>query len=440
VSRRATIGYIPYRVTTGSAEASWLAEHLSVDVLVAGQTRSLNDPRIALPVRGELTSAVHDLVRLPAIIAEGPAGFLWVAVLRACGYTGAVAVIPYLNPRGWRDVAAIGIYRRFARAGDRAFLGSTPSAGIYRSLGVATSVGEPYGIDTQLFRVRPTSVRTRLQFGIPPGRMILFAGRMQPDKDVYCVLRAGLRAQILFSDLQVVVAAHVEDPGYAAAARRQLADHSSVHFITDPTRLELANLYCESDVFVTASTSGFETFGRGPAEALACGAPAIAPRYDGFAEVLDQPGGTVVDVVLDPRTDAPHVDEELLLRAIYDTLSDPRPAPRQKVSMIATRRFARSRMLRKLSYLVRGEHPPRASTAHPPRGASAVPPPPTLPESWRRSLEQISRSRPEDALSWLLERCDHDCLIAHDDEFAASVRRSLCPPAIGAQKGLLTCR
>lgn len=441
MSRRPTVGYIPFRPTSDSVEAGWLAERLSVDVRVAGRAPSLNDPLTRVPDLVELASAVGDLLRLPAVVAEGPAGFLWAALLRANGFTGAAAVIPYLNPCRWQDVAAIGLYRRFARTSDRAFLGSAPSAAVYRSLGIAVSVGEPYGIDTELFRIRPAAARTRLRLGIPSGRMLLFAGRMQPDKDVYRVLRAGLRAQLLFSDLQVVIATHVEDPAYAAAARRMLGDHDSVHFVPDPGREQLADLYSAADVFVTASTSGFETFGRAPAEALACGAPAIAPRYDGFPTVLDQPGGTVIQVHIDQASGTPHIDEELLLRAIYESLSDPRPAAREEISAIARRRFSRSRTLQQLAYLA-GEAPGPMSVPPALRiGATSIGQTTHwLPRSWSDALERVSQGEPTDALKWLFERCDHDRLAAHDQEFAASVRRSLCDSAAADGGRVRACR
>ncbi|MGH3932589.1 MAG: glycosyltransferase family 4 protein [Pseudonocardiaceae bacterium] len=374
---------------------------------------------------------MSDFVALPAVVVEGPGGFLWAALLRAHGFAGSVTVLPYLNPRRWYDVAAIALYRRFAASGDRVFLGSTPSAALYRAQGVQAAVGEPYGIDDTLYGLRPGAARTRDMLLIPPGRLLLFAGRAQPDKDLYRLLRVCLKARVLFPDLQVVIASHVVDRGYLAAAREQLDSSAGVHFVLDPTPEQLADLYNLADVFVTASTSHFETFGRAPAEALACGSPAVTPRYDGFVEVLAQPGGTLVDVEVDPRTRTPHVDEEQLLRAVYEVLSAPHPPERREVSATARRRFGRSATIGLLGYLADGvPRPPAASI--PPTGLE-------LPAEWHSPLAEIAGRDPLDALTWFWDSRNHEHVGVHDDDFAARVRRSLCVPWLSADEGPIAC-
>jgi glycosyltransferase involved in cell wall biosynthesis len=416
------VGYVPYVPAAESAEAGWLAAHFSLDVRVARDAPSLND-RI-LPPLHRLGRTIGDLRPLSAVVAEGPGGFRWAAVLRAYGFAGSVTVLPYLNPRRWLDVAAVALYRRFVQPGDRAFVGSAPSAAVYAALGVEALVGEPYGIDDELFRLRPSAQLTRDDLGIPRGRLLVYAGRAQPDKDLHRLVRVGLKARLLFSDLQVVIASHVADEAYLAPAR------GHVHFLADPDRDQLANLYNAADVFVTASTSHFETFGRAPAEALACGCPAIAPRYDGFAEVLDQPGGTLVDVGLDEAGE-PDADEELLLRAVFDALSARERPARRDVSIAARRRFGRSRTIGLLAHLA--GRPSRPARAPAPAAVS-------LPAAWWSPLAELGRRRPTDALSWFWERCDHGRLAAHDGELVAAVRSALCVPARAAEEGLTACR
>ena len=295
------VGYIPYVPTARSVEAGWLAEHLGAPVeIAAGPTLNL-DPGRPLPSLDALAPTLDRLLAAPAVVAEGPGGLLWAALLRARGFAAPVTVLPYLNPRGWHDVAAAALYRRSATAADRIFVGSTPSAAVYRALGVAARVGEPFGVDDARFAVRPGAATTLAELSIPPGRVLLFAGRAQPDKDLYRLVRVGLKARLLFPDLRIVVATHVVDPSYL----EPVGATDGVHVVVDPTPDRLADLYNAADVFVTASTSHFETFGRAPAEALCCGTPAVAPRYDGFAEVLDQAGGTLVDVETDPATGPP---------------------------------------------------------------------------------------------------------------------------------------
>jgi glycosyltransferase involved in cell wall biosynthesis len=424
-----TVGYFPYVATVCSAEAGWLGQHLPVTVRVADGVPSLNDG--SLPAFEHLAGALKAFLALPAVVVEGPGGFLWAALLRAHGFAGNVTVLPYINPLRWSDVAAIAVYRRFADPGDRVFLGSRPSAAVYRALGVQASVGEPYGVDDGIFGVRRDAAQTRDKLSIPPGRLLLFAGRAQPDKDLYRLLRAGLKARVLFPDLQVVMASHVVDHAYLSAARVHLDSGSGVHFVVDPAPGQLADLYNVADVFVTASTSHFETFGRAPAEALACGSPSLAPRYDGFVEVLAQPGGTLVDVEVDLETGIPYVPENLLLRSIYEVLSCPRPPERQEVAAIARRRFGRSSTIGLLGYLADGAlRPPPA-----PIPPAAI----ELPAEWRGPLAEIANRGALDALAWFWNSCNHERLAAHDEDFTAAVRRSLCVPRLGADQGLIAC-
>ncbi|UQX04552.1 glycosyltransferase family 4 protein [Streptomyces sp. RerS4] len=430
-----TVGYFPYTDTTCSVEARWLSEHVPVTVRLATDAPSLNGGPPALPTFERLVGALADFVALPAVVAEGPGGFLWAALLRAHGFAGTATVLPYLNPRCWYDIGAIALYRRFAAPQDRVFLGSTPSAGLYAARGLQVTVGEPYGIDDGLFGLRPGAARTREELSIPPGRMLLFAGRSQPDKDLYRLLRVGLKARVLFPDLQVVIASHLVDHDYLAAARRELGRDCGVHLVLDPTPEQLADLYNVADVFVTASTSHFETFGRAPAEALACGTPAIAPRYDGFAEVLAQVGGTLVDVEADPETGRPHVEEELLLRAVYDVLSAPRPPRREEVSATARRRFGRSATIGLLSHLA-GDVPRAAMFGRPPVAPAGV----ALPAAWHAPLAEIANRDAADALRWFWDACDHARFGAYDDEFAAGVRRALCVPPQRDDEGREPCR
>lgn len=418
------VGYLPYRATDHCVEATWLAAYLHLEVRVIGDLPALNDwPPHPLPSLVDVRDAVQELVKLPAVVAEGPAGFLWAAILRTAGFTGQITMLPYLNPHRWLDVAAAAVYARFADPRDRVYLGSTPSAALYRALGVQARVGEPYGIDDVLFTPKAPAAGVRSALGIAPGRLLLFAGRAQPDKDIYRLLRVGLKAQLLFPDLQVVIASHVVDPAYLAAARQQLDGDRGVHFVRDCTPDRLASLYNLADVFVTAATSHFETFGRAPAEALACGAPVVAPRYDGFIEVLAQPGGTLVDVDIDAVTGEPAVNEEKLLRAVYDVLSAPDPPGRLGVADVARRRFGRSTTIRLLDHLT------GADPARPPAPAGSALLAPTaveLPSAWREPLAAIARGTPAQALSWFFRDCDHARFSAHDAAFAVHVRRVLC--------------
>ena len=415
------IGYIPYDARGPSVEAGWIDAELGCAPRLIRARASLNAGGFAdLPDRDALRADVAPLLELPWVVAEGPGGFLWAAILRAHGFAGGLTILPYLNPRRWFDVACAAAYRSCADPRDRVLVGSTPSARIYRALGLRAQVGEPFGVDCRRFGPRADAGAIAWAMGIPRGRLLLFAGRAQPDKDLYRLLRVGLRARLLFPDLQLVIASHVVDDDYVAVLRGALGAEQGVHLVIDPTADQLAALYSAADVFATAATSAFETFGRAPAEALVSGTPAVAPRYDGFIEVLDQPGGTLVDV----RVTAGEVcvDEERMLRAVYEVLSAPAPLPRARIARAARSRFCRSRTIRSLAHIM-----DPAARAHPAAAPESLAPADVAwPPAWRRGLAAAGRMSAAEALAWMWRPRGHAAASRHDAAGVAAVRVALC--------------
>lgn len=383
--------YIPYAPVTRSVEAAWLRDAVAVPVSVQQSAPTLNvRDQAQLPALDVLLSTAR-AIAAESVVVEGIGGFLWAALLRQVGFAGAVIVIPYVNPTSWYDISCIAAYRPFARPDDRILVGSSPSARILRSLGVDARVCEVFGVDSELFRpaVDAASVLDRL--GIPRGRLLLFAGRGQQDKDLYRLLRVALKAQLLFDDLQIVFCLRTIDDTYIAPIEK--LRRRGVYVLRDPSRRILAHLYACADVFVTAATSPFETFGRALAEALACGTPVVAPRFDGFPEVLAQPGTALAAL------DGVEASEEQLLLAVYETLA--RPSARSATADAAHERFARSKTL---ATAFAADPPP------PPTGAVEL----VLPTAWPAEQTIVD-----------LWRSGHARLSALDDQLRASVRACL---------------
>jgi len=426
-----TIGYVPFEETTRSLEAEWLRDYLGVEVEVVNAIPAWNTlPPRPLPPIDRLVKTLRPLLSLPAVVLEGPGGFLWAALLRAHGFAGGITLLPGFNPRGWRDVLAAAVYRHFTDRRDRVFVGSRPSAALFAALGVEPDVGEPYGVDDRLFRLRPEAERVRSELDLPLGRLLLYGGRVQQDQDLYSFLQVGLKARLLFPDLNVVVASDVLDDEYLAPVLKNLDDTMGVYVVIDPSPRQVADLYNIADVFLTASTSRFETFGRGPAEALTCGCPSVAPRYDGFTEILAQPGGTIVAPKIDSVNGAPRADEVGLLRAVYDVLSAARRPAREDIADVARRRFGRSQTMGMLRNLVDGSAR---------RPGSAVPPAHLdLPGPWCDKLANLADQAPDDALAWCWSHIEHDRLAEYDGEFEIQVRRSLCVTPL--RQSLVPCR
>jgi glycosyltransferase involved in cell wall biosynthesis len=426
-----TIGYVPFEEAHRSLEAEWIRDYLGVETRVVNAVPAWNaSPPQQLPPIDRLVKELRPLLRMPAVVLEGPGAFLWVAVLRAHGFAGAVTVLPGLNPRGWRDVLATAMYRRCADRRDRVFAGSRPSAALFSALGVEADVGDPYGVDDRLFRLRPEAYRVRSELDLPNGRLLLYAGRAEQDQDLYSFLQVGLKARLLFPDLGVVVASQVVDDEYLTPVLKNVDDTSGVHIVSDPSRRQLADLYNISNVYLTASTRRFETFGRTPAEALTCGCPSVAPRYDGFVEVLAQPGGTIVDPKIDAVDGTPRADESALLRAVYDVLTVRGGPSREDIADAARRRFGRTQTMGLLRNLVDG------SRRRP--GCAVEPACVELPDAWRKRLAVLAEQPLAAALDWCWDQTEHDRLAEDDGEFEIQVRRWLSVSPL--RRSLVPCR
>jgi glycosyltransferase involved in cell wall biosynthesis len=424
--RAPVIGYVPFDAGTASEEACWVRDWFACEVVIPpGLPRLNGSATVASTSLAQTRDLVRDLLAADWLIAEGPAGLVWTATLRRFGFKGGATILPYLNPRRWQDVSGAAVYDRFKDPRDRVYVGSTPSARIYHRLGIRAEIGEPFGIDDRRFRLRPHAADVLRRLDIPPGRLLLFVGRAQPDKDLYRLLRTALKARILFPDLRIAIASHVIEESYVAPLRRELGPASGVHLIERPGSEDLADLYCVADLFVTAATSHFETFGRAPAEALASGTPVVAPRYDGFAEVLAQPGGSLVGVAMDEA--GPHVREDELLRSVFDVLSASDRPPAAQVSEAAHRRFARSRTIELLAHVVGSSDAPPIDLGD----ASPI----VLPDAWEEELRRLAALPAGAALDrvWNGHHTPDDPadakLSVGNGRFVDAVRRALCVAA-----------
>jgi len=116
---------------------------------------------------------------------------------------------------------------------------------------------------------------------------ILFAGVMAPIKGVHHLLGAfaGLAAEV--EGTRLILAGRDADGPYVARLRariRALRLHERVLFVGDVPQRRLAELMATCGVFVLPSLS--EGLGRVVIEAMATGAPVVATRVGGIAEVI----------------------------------------------------------------------------------------------------------------------------------------------------------
>jgi glycosyltransferase involved in cell wall biosynthesis len=84
-----------------------------------------------------------------------------------------------------------------------------------------------------------------------------------------------------------------------------MAGELPVEFLGERSRVELAELMQEADIFVTASV--LETFGIAPLEALAAGLPVVATSAYPVASLISDLGGWVV-----PPADSPALSDAIV--------------------------------------------------------------------------------------------------------------------------------
>jgi len=167
----------------------------------------------------------------------------------------------------------------------------------------------PNGVDVEAFRnAKPAD--------LPPGRRMLFVGRLEPRKGLGVAIDAFARLAPRFGDLYFVVAG--EGPERTALDRIEGDLRSRVIELGTVPHPDLPRCHAAADVFVSPAT-GRESFGIVLVEAMAAGLPVVASDIAGYREVVR----AEVDGLL-----VPPGDPEALAQAVAAVLSDPAMARR----------------------------------------------------------------------------------------------------------------
>lgn len=156
---------------------------------------------------------------------------------------------------------------------------------------------------TEHFKPAPLQARTGGEAG---RRIVMYLGDMRPRKGLLDFLAAVEIVHRRIPDLYLWIAS--KEPC-------DLQTNIPYRFIFRPEVPELANLYAQCDLFVSASW--YEGFGLPPLEAMACGAPVVLTDSRGVREYA-RPG---VNCLMTPPQDPP-----ALAQAILQVLSDPQLA------------------------------------------------------------------------------------------------------------------
>lgn len=164
----------------------------------------------------------------------------------------------------------------------------------------------PNGVDTERFTPASATERQRLreQLCLPDGRLAIFTGRLEPEKQVAHLLEIWPKLRQRVPDAQLLVLG----TGSLEAALREQAPEG-VQFLGG--RSDVAPYLRAADLFVLASSR--EGLSVSMLEAMASGLPVLVTRVGGAADVVtDRENGWLI----------PAGDMEALLEGLVTLLKD----------------------------------------------------------------------------------------------------------------------
>lgn len=199
-------------------------------------------------------------------------------------------IAPRPHSVGWlRRKASSAAWRYVRRLGRLVHTTIAPSETVVQELrdaGLDNVVCVPLGVDLDRFNPgrRGHAGETRRRFGLPKGRLAMYAGRVAGEKDLDVLLRGWPRVEQRTGTRLVIV-------GDGPARRTLGASPGGDRAIWIPferDRDRLADLHAAVDLYVAPGPA--ETFGLAALEALASGNPVLSVNQGGVAETVRRSG------------------------------------------------------------------------------------------------------------------------------------------------------
>lgn len=202
--------------------------------------------------------------------------------------------------------------RAFASVADLVLAPGRAVIGALRAYGYAGPVElMPNPVDVAAFAGDPDPAM-RARHGVPPGApLLVYVGRMGPEKGLPLLLAAFERAQAQRPDLHLWMVG--DGPSRAALASRA---RPGVHWLGPVPHAQVATHLLAADLFVTGSTT--EVLPMTFLESLAAGTPVAAVASDAALDLL----AGDLDGMCEPTADA-------LAAKILRDLDEPDPAARR---------------------------------------------------------------------------------------------------------------
>src|SRR5579863_256574 len=178
------------------------------------------------------------------------------------------------------------LWSRFSSVYDQLMLVTTPTetaARLIRPLLKAEVVAVSSGIDLKKFEPRQNIGRIRSQYGIPDKPVLLFVGRLDPEKKLDEVLDAASIALQQTEFCLVVVGKGIQQSALEKQAAR-LRITGNVIFTGFVPEEELPIIYQLSQCFIIASVA--ELLSLATLQAMASGLPVIAAKAGALEELV----------------------------------------------------------------------------------------------------------------------------------------------------------
>jgi phosphatidyl-myo-inositol alpha-mannosyltransferase len=201
------------------------------------------------------------------------------------------------------DLAAPVLRRIWQRLDARIAVSETAARFVSDRLGDGIRV-IPNGVDVERFGAAAPAE------DLPPGRRLLWVGRLDPQKGFRVAVRAFERLAPEVPDLTFVVAGDGKDR--SALAELPLPVRERVIVLGTVDRDRLPRYLAAADAFVSPAV-GQESFGIVLVEAMASGLPVVATDIPGYREVVDD---GVEGLLVPPRDPAALADS--LQRVLED--------------------------------------------------------------------------------------------------------------------------
>jgi glycosyltransferase involved in cell wall biosynthesis len=255
------------------------------------------------------------------IVGECTEAFLWHAVFRLAGDATPFIIIPRFNHCHPLHAYALLLSSRLRHPQDVLFTGCGSAAAAFGGFGFTCVPSYLPGLDLSTFRPLPKEkCEIRASLGLPQDRdVLLYTGRAADDKNLIELLEIVQNVRNV-RPVELVICYHFSREEYVEECQRRAEAMGGVRFVQRPPVETLVRYYNAADLFVSAAVSRYETFGRSPVEAMACGVPPVVSDYNGFRETVTPETGYLVPTHGSCTEKKPDLDgfTQTLLAALAD--------------------------------------------------------------------------------------------------------------------------